>query len=224
VWVVEQPDLDDAGVPRGGLEASLHAAVAAVGAQRGHLVVEVHTDDARTSSSPLERATLSASAVAERLSRLWHGPGRTLEVVPLGADAPRAPNLTERQRARNRRLEFFLEPSRAVSEGEASQGPVWVTGVEAGSVHTTPDERGDFSLVAPLDAAGSVEVTVRAADGRYATYALETDSDGVPRLASVRRVTLEGHPEQGLLLDGASIVWPTSVPRLESTRGTVRLV
>ena len=224
VWVVEQPDLDAAGLPRGGLDASLETAIKAVGAQRGHLVVEVHTDDAPTPSNPLERTTLSASALAERLSRLWHGPGRTLEVIPRGAEAPRVPNLTERQRARNRRLEFSLEPSRAAVEGDAGHGPLWASAVEAGGVRTVPDERGDFSLVAPLDAAGAVEVTMRAADGRHATFALETSSDGVPRLVSARRVTLDGHPEHGLRLDGAAFVWPATVPRLETAQGALRLL
>ncbi len=223
-WVVEQPEFDASGLPRTGLDASLEAAIRAVGAQRGHLVVEVHTDDARAPTSPLERTTLSASAVAERLSRVWHGPDRSLEVIPRGSDAPRVPNLTERQRARNRRLELYLEPSRAQGVDVAREGPLWETTVDAGGARAVPDDRGDFSLVAPLDAAGAVEVTLRAADGRHATFVLETDADGVPRLSSTRKVTLDGHPEVGLLVDGAPFVWSTSTPRLEQAQGALRVV
>ncbi len=181
--------------------------------REGTLVVEAHAaDEPDALAVTRQRAEAARAVVAERLGR----PVEQIEAVGAGNLRPLVPNLSERNRDRNRRVELRLRPPGAPAGERHVETPVELAPVaRAGREGAVPDERGDFAFVTEIPEDGVVEVAVRAADGRRAVFPIGVRPGSVPSRGEPRDVAIGGRLPGELTLGGARIAVPALAARIE---------
>ncbi|MEZ4431348.1 MAG: SdrD B-like domain-containing protein [bacterium] len=175
------------------------------------LVVEIHHDN---SLGPLTARALTrrrAEAVVALLESLGAPAGR-LTAEGLGASRPIWPNISARNRGRNRRIDIVRRPPPPADAAEVP-APAYEPQIRVDARALTPAADGRFALVADVPPEGVVEVLLQAADGRRAMFPV-TVRPGQPRPAAApRAIEVEGALPDGLTVGGRP-VRPARRPRV----------
>ena len=178
----------------------------------GDLRLEVHGDDALPPDAMRAATQAQAEAAAVILRGLLGGARNRVLPAGMGADRPLAPNLSDRQRQRNRRLEI-RQASGAGAGGartvdlRADYSPC----ARAGRDEAFADDHGEFALTAEVPDDGVVEVALRDVDGSRAVFPVRMHPGAPADLGAPRVVALSGAPPAALTLGGA----PLSLPALD---------
>ncbi len=205
-------------------------------ARGGTIELEVHGDDSLPGEAMAQRTQAQAERAAALLQKLLAQRPDRVVGKGQGSGRPVAPNLSERQRSRNRRVEIRVRPSDAAPRTWTPVAATYTPVVRAGKDEVLPDGDGDFIFVTDVPADGVVEVYLRGSDGRRATFPLrrhpgEPGSFGTPRVVQVRGtlpkgLSVGGQPvgfeATGLDVQGPERVLPAEVLQNRSLAFTTR--
>lgn len=180
----EQPFalIEDAEADAGGLKPAAAQRLDALGQQlastSGAIRVEAHTDDSGPRLLHRTRTQRVAEEARKRLLAAGVDEGR-LTGLGMGSDRPRMPNLNPRMRARNRRVEVYLEaPAPVVTAAKPAGAQVIANGRELSI------EGDRFAGEVPETTSGEVALLLRTSTGARAMVRLRPEGaalwQGVP--------------------------------------------
>jgi uncharacterized repeat protein (TIGR01451 family) len=188
----------------------------------GTLRVEMHGDDALPPAEMQVATTKQAELAAARLTALLAGAGPKVVAVGMGTARPLAPNLSERQRARNRRLELRHVASEDPT-GKAAAGPprrtvdlsaTYAPVARIGRDEAPADVQGEFAMTAAVPPDGVLEVSIRDVDGRRAVIPVRRHAGAPAAVGTPRVVALAGTAPDALTLGGRPLPLPGAAPTL----------
>ena len=199
--------------PRPLLEWELRKLTGRLRKLSGSLRLEVHGDDALPAPDMQAQTERRADSAARLLRGLLGKNGPTVVPAGVGGGRPLAPNLSERQRARNRRVEIRhveagsptpdagVSPARRTVDLRATYLPV----ARVGRDEVVADEEGEFALTAAVPEDGVLEVSIRDVDGRRATLPVRLHAGAAAELGRPFAVALAGRLPDALTLGGAPL-------------------
>jgi hypothetical protein len=182
----------------------------------GTLRLEVHGDDALPVPEMQALTERRAASGARLLQTLLGKDGPAVVAAGVGSARPLAPNLSERQRGRNRRVEIRHVPGveaappggppdvRRTVDLRANYLPV----ARVGQDEVVADENGEFALTARVPEDGVVEIALRDVDGRRSTLPVRLHAGAPAELGRPFVVALAGRVPDGLTLGGAPLLLP----------------
>jgi uncharacterized repeat protein (TIGR01451 family) len=189
----------------------------------GTLRLEVHGDDTLPGPEMQTLTQRRAEASARLLRGLLGKAGPAVVAAGQGSARPMAPNLSERQRARNRRVELRHVPGTGADTPSAPVAPArrtvdlratYLPVVRIGRDEVVADEDGEFALTAAVPEDGVLEIALRDVDGRRATLPVRLHAGAPAELGRPFVVALAGSPPEGLTLGGAPLALPPAGVRL----------
>jgi uncharacterized repeat protein (TIGR01451 family) len=197
----------------------------------GTLRLEVHGDDALPVPEMQALTERRAASGARLLQTLLGKDGPAVVAAGVGSARPLAPNLSERQRGRNRRVEIRHVPGveaappggppdvRRTVDLRANYLPV----ARVGQDEVVADENGEFALTARVPEDGVVEIALRDVDGRRSTLPVRLHAGAPAELGRPFVVALAGRVPDGLTLGGAPLLLPPAASRLLARIGSKHL-
>jgi uncharacterized repeat protein (TIGR01451 family) len=210
------------GEPDATLERDLRKLLPRIKKLTGTLRVEMHGDDALPAAEMQAATAKQADLVAARLTALLAGSGPGIVAVGMGTARPLAPNLSERQRARNRRIELRHVAAEAPT-GKAAAGPprrtvdlsaTYAPVARIGRDEAPADTQGEFAMTAAVPADGVLEVAIRDVDGRRAVIPVRRHAGAPAAIGTPRVVALAGTVPDALTLGGRPLPVPSPAPTL----------
>lgn len=205
-------DFTDDGAPNPALADALQALVPQLIAEPGPLLIEVHNDDSLGPITARSRTRRKAEAVLDFLVERGLDASK-LQAEGLGGSRPIWPNITDRNRRRNRRVVILRGRATPDSPQELPLS-TFERAVRVDRRAIEADKAGDFALTATVPPEGIVEVLLQADDGRRAMFPIRVRPGRPVAPAVPRPVLVEGKLPDRLTVGGRPVKLPLSPPRV----------